>query len=324
MDQQDVLQAAIASRLGPQPEAAAQAAEAPAEANTQDMAVAAASPQNEDKAQSDKPVTYEVKFPNGESRSYTNEQLAGVLSRYPKMNAMHADMKPVFDAAEKMNLSPNEIVSRLSARMSEDNPAGPSAGPNVSQADQIGNAEASQLAEALKAWEETNAVSAPPGYAQIVQNGLEMQEAMKLMASKIANMSGAAQQVAAASAEAQAANMANSNAAVQQRIANNLNMMQQQLGLADDDAAAFEQHMIRNGLTVEDMANMDLVMQTGQNFLNEKNQPEFERLQRVQNDRAAFTEQSAGTPAASGEPPQLTQAEQTLARLTEKAMNARV
>ena len=235
------------------------------------MAVAAASPQNEDKAQSDKASHIRSQIPERREPLVHKRTTCRCPLALPKDERDAPDMKPVFDAAEKMNLSPNEIVSRLSARMSEDNPAGPSAGPNVSQADQIGNAEASQLAEALKAWEETNAVSAPPGYAQIVQNGLEMQqEAMKLVASKIANMSGAAQQVAAASAEAQAANMANSNAAVQQRIANNLNMMQQQLGLADDDAAAFEQHMIRNGLTVEDMANMDLVCNRQKLFKREK------------------------------------------------------
>ena len=322
----EVLQAAVASRLGPQAEAAAPAAEAPPpQANTQDVAVAAASPQTEASAQSDSPVSYEVKFPNGESKSFTNEQLAGVLSRYPKMNAMHADMKPVYDAAQKMGMSPQDILAKLAPRQNADNPSGPSAGPDASQADRLmGNADASQLATALKNWEDTNAVNAPPGYAQIVQNGLEMQEAIKMLAAKVQNMSGAAQQVAAATQEAQAANMENSNAAMQQRIANNLNSMQQELGLPDEDADAFQQHMAQNGLVLEDMINMDLAREAGRNFLNAKNQPEYERLQRVQNDRAAFTEQSAGTPSAGGEPPQLTEAEQTLARLTEKAMQSRV
>ncbi|MDG1414460.1 MAG: hypothetical protein P8R39_03845 [Alphaproteobacteria bacterium] len=329
---EEVLQAAVASRLGPQAEAAAQAAQAPqapqapeAQANTHEMAIAAASPQTEDNAQSETPVSYEVKFPDGNSRSFTNEQLAGVLSRYPKMNAMHADMKPVYEAAQKMNLSPEDIVARLSPRSNEDKPTAPSAGNSPSQADQIiGNEQLSQLATALKSWEDTNAVAAPPGYAQIVQNGVEMQQAIMVLADKVSNMSQGAAQVAAATQEAQMANADNSNAAMQQRIANNLNMMQQQLGLPDEDSQAFEQHMMNNGLVLEDMLNMDLALETGRNFMNAKNAPEFERLQRVQNDRSAYTEQSAGTPSASGEPPQLSQAEQTLSRLTEKAMQSRV
>ena len=86
---EEVLQAAVASRLGPQAEAAAQAAQAPqapqapeAQANTQDMAIAAASPQTEDNIQSDSPVSYEVKFPDGNSRAWRESRHNSRKERY--------------------------------------------------------------------------------------------------------------------------------------------------------------------------------------------------------------------------------------------------
>jgi hypothetical protein len=323
---EDVLQAAVASRLGPQAGAAAEAAQEPS-ANTQDVAVAAAAPVTEDTAANASPISYEVKFPDGSSRSYTNDQLAGVLTRYPKLNAERADMKPVFDRAAEMmkgGMSAADVANALSPRQGADNPSAPSSGNRPEVVSPMSNEMASQFAAQLQEWENTNAVSAPPGYAQSAQRIVELETAVKMLAGKMQNMSQAAQAVSSAAQNAQAANADQAQAAIVQRISNNLNSMQANLGLDDSEASSFEQFAAQSGYTLEDFVDPNLTMMVGQNYKNARNQPEFERLQRVQQDRAAFTEQSAGTPASAGEPPQLSPAEQTLARMTEKAMQSRM
>lgn len=340
----EILQAAVASRLGPdtaaaqaqqtaQPAQPAQPAQGqqPAAQTPEDAAQTAASPETEGDQSQKTPVIYDVDFGEGNTRRLTPEQIKATFQRYTALNSKHQGMKPVLDAVEKMiseGATPEQIAASLAQRQGNDNPSAPTdtgARPADTKVPGEGeNESGADFVRAIKQWETDNAVTAPPGYAQAAQRMMEMEQAIVLMAQSLGALQQAAQSGLGASQSVADAAQSDQQAAVAQRIGANLDAAQNRLGLDGGEAQNFMTFAAERGYTLEDFIDPQLTLTVMQDFQNASNSGEFTRLKEAHARRAAYTEVPANSPAANGVAPQLSEADQRFQRMTDKAMVGRV
>lgn len=88
--------------------------------------------------------------------------------------------------------------------------------------------------------------------------------------------------------------------AIRQTIGNNLSMAQRQMQLPDDAEQDFMQFAFARGYTIEDFIDPQLTMQVAQDFRNNMNSPEMDRLKAMAQRRQAFTGMAEGAPAMAG------------------------
>lgn len=316
--------------------ASKQLGEAPKEANApaqnatpQEQAAQVASPQTEgDKAQ-EAAVMYKIQMGDKE-RQLTPQQIASTFERYRDLNHKQAQMKPVMDLAEKMMNAggiDGQTAAKLmqasmqaytkNAQMGRNRPAQ----ENVAAPQQPSpNAQQPNLDAEFKKYEDENAISLPPGYREAAArlNAMEQRlaQGMQMMQQMNSRMGQQAQQGVQSAQQAQGDRMA----AVEQSIRNNLDRAQQAAGLPDEAVGDFQTYAGERGYTAEDFADSNLTMKVVQDFANQRNTPEFQRLKDMSARRQAFLQTQSGSPAAAPAKPQ---GDMTMARMAAKAIAAR-
>lgn len=335
MDADQVARIAARQMGAPAPEAAApQAPPKPKEAPTtaQEAAVAAFSPETEgDKTQADA-VIYNVKI-GDQDRQLSPSQIAGTYERYRDLNFKQAQMKPINDLAEMLMKrtggNPEQTAKLLqaslqaltkNAKMGNDRPKQPGVAQPVAPNQSSQNV-ATKLNEEWSKYEEENAISLPPGYRE----GFERMQRMETAMGKTMQMMQ--QVLTQAQAAGQGANASRQDAvdtreqAVMQSIRNNLDRAQQQAGLPDEAIDDFRAYALERGYTAEDFADMGLTQKVVNDFKNQMNTPEFERLREMAKRREAYLRSQSGGPTSQMAD---TGGDDTLNRLAASAMSRRM
>jgi len=259
----------------------------------QEKASAAGAPVTEADKMDASPVSYEVKFGDNDVRQLSPEQISSTFNRYRDLNYKQMQMKPVNDVAEalmgKYGADPYQVAEAMIKHAQEqEGKVGSEGNPELgTDTDSAG----------LRKWEEENAVSLPPGYAKIAQNMDALQEmqaqTQKMLQSVVAN----SQAVADAGQEAVMGAESQIQQASNQQIANNLDKVQNALGLPDEAAQDFMMFVAERGFTLEDMVDPQIALTLGQDFKNQRNSSEFDRLRSQAERRQAVTGSIGSAPA---------------------------
>lgn len=307
----DVAAMAAAAMGQPAPQPAAP--QAPKETQ-QDKAAEKGAPADEGSKSSQNPVVYEIQM-GDKTRKMTPEQISSTLQRYAALNYQNAQYKPVIDAIASLreqnpDLSPAEIAKHMASmnKAAEHNTtlgkgsenAKPAEGP--AGAAKAGDQDMDSL---LSKWENDNAASLPPGYREMMQGSGQQMAQMQAQMAQMAQM--LQRVIAQAGGTADAAKMGMQQAqntqvqAMQQQIANNLDRVQQALGLSDDKANDFMTYAAERGYTLEDFIDPQMTVMVMQDFKNNMDSPEMERMRQIAQRRQAYTG-SMGAGLPGGQP----------------------
>lgn len=313
VDPQQAAAPANPQQAAPPPQAQAPAPEAPVESD-QGKAATQGSPDTEGDAIAAEAVIYEIDFGdmdkegNKKKRNLTDQQIKSTFDRYSAMNYKNAQYKPVQDVIEQiakanpgmdMQTMAREMLNIYNAQVS--NPTMGNTQGDASGKDQTG-APPESLAGMLSKWEDDNAVALPPGYKDMLTTGAGE---MQLVKQELAKTQRALQQVLAQSqgvADAAKNQVEKSNTdkvgAVKQQIANNLDKAQAALKLPDDKADDFMLFSAERGFTLEDFIDPNLTIKVMNDFANNMNSPEMDRMKDIASRRQAYTGSLGSTPTS--------------------------
>lgn len=305
----DVAAMAAAAMGAPAPQQAAPAQQQAPKETAQDKAAEKGAPADAGSKSGDNPVIYDI--PMGDkSRKMTPEQISSTLQRYAALNYQQAQYKPVIDAIASLreanpNLTPAEIAKHMASmnKAAEHNTTLGKGSENTPPANGPASAAKSgdDMDTLLSKWETDNAASLPPGYKEMMQgNGAQLQA----MQAQMAQMAQMLQRVlGAAGGATDAAKLGMQQAqgqqvqAMQQQIANNLDRVQQALKIGDDRANDFMTYAAERGYTLEDFIDPSLTVKVMQDFKNNMDSPEMERMRAIAQRRQAYTgHMGAGVP----------------------------
>jgi len=330
-DADQVARIAAAQMGAPAPEAKPEPKEAPETA--QEKAVAAASPETEgDKSQAEA-IIYNVKIGDQE-RQLSPSQIAGTYERYRDLNFKQAQMKPVNDLAglimEKTGKSPEDAAKLMAAglkAMSKNAQMGQArpkqqgvAQPVAPQQGDAASASA-KLNEEFQKYEDENAISLPPGYQQMNSEIAEMKRMMGQMVNMNQNIMQQAMAAGQQGNQSREEAMQSRDDAIANTIRNNLDKAQQQAGLPDEALDDFRAYALERGYTAEDFVDMGLTSKVVNDFKNQMNAPEFERIREMAKRREAYLRSQSGGPTSEAAE---MGGDDTLARLAQNAMNKRM
>lgn len=318
----------------------------------QEKAQEQASPKTEGDKTRDDAVLFEVDFGEGNKRNFTPQQIKSMTERYSALNFKNQQYKPVMTVIENMrkqnpDLTPKQIADNLANMMNADGPStfgrqSEQNGDAKQQGDKQGQQRQAEpegrqglqsneeLAASLKAWEEENAASLPPGYKEMLMSGNQSQQTMAQMTQQMQAMQkmlgqvlGQARGTADAARAGVEASEQNQSRAMIRTIQNNLDTLQQRMGLPDEAAEDFMAFAGERGYTFEDFIDPGLLGRVMQDFKAQMDGPEMERIRDIHKRRQAYT-QSLGSAPSSGGPAPAAEGEGTLGRLTEKALSRKM
>ena len=300
-------EAAAAQQSGAPP----QAQKPPEKDTEQDKAAEAGSPKTEADKQGEDPVLYEIDMGDGKKRAFTPGQLKGTLERYSALNYRQAQAKPVLDLVDKIikenpGLNHRQLADKLdeiykagdkNVTLGKNAPAGSDPAPGDPGKD--GKQEAQDPMEALARWESDNAVSLPPGYKEMMQGGpamAQMQQQMMQMQQMLQAVLAQAGGTADAARQGMQQAQGQQVQAMRQQIGNNLDRVQAALKIPDDKANDFMVYAAERGYTLEDFIDPQLTIKVMQDFRNNMDSPEMERMRQIAQRRQAFTGSMGATP----------------------------
>ncbi len=287
---------------------------AKAKDSNEDIASATASPITEADKMSAEAVVYEIDMGDGkEKRKLTPQQISSTMQRYAKLNYQNSQLKPVNDLVGKIltanpNMQPKDVATTLEnvLKASKKNPE-----MGNTKGEKSGDSPKENMNDQLSKWAKDNAVSLPPGYEQMVSGNADGMNAMTQKMNRLEQMLGQVLATSQGNVDAARAGMDTANSmqsnAMQKQIANNIDRVQQMLGLPDEAASDFPMFMAERGYTMEDMVDPNLAMKVMTDYKNNMNSPELERLKGIATKRAAFTGSLGGTPSVDGNAPAPTQ-----------------
>lgn len=298
------------AKLGvPSPQAAPQAAPPPQPAPETDMekAAKAGAPVTEGDQSQESPVMYRVKFGDNDERELTPDQIKGVFNRYAQLNDVHTQMRPVLAMTAKVlrdnpGMTPEGMVEAMVALANRHNPqmGGEDERPNTEKKPVQS---ADDVSKQFEAWEKENAASLPPGYKDLFSGTSAMQQQMQQMMAMMQQVLGRTAGMTDASRAAAQDARTQTIQARQQRIANNLNAVQQKLNLTDDNFGDFRAFAAERGYDMSDFLDPMLTLRVANDFKNALQSGEMSRLKEIHARRQAFTGAAAAPPsAASGKP----------------------
>ncbi len=285
-------------------EAPAPPPEAKAKDSNEDKASSKASPTTEGDKMNAEAVVYEIDMGDGKKRNMTPKQISSTMQRYAALNYQNANLKPVNDLVAKiLKANPSMTTSDVAGTLENVLKASKK---NASMGNTKGETPAKagepSMQEQMTKWAEENAISLPPGYEQMMTGN---QAGMNTMNGRMARLEQMLSQVLARSqgnVDAAKSTMDNANnmqiQAMQKTIANNIDRVQQQLGLPDEAAQNFPVFMAERGYTMEDLIDPGLTIKLMQDYKNNLNSPEMERLVEIAKKRSAFTGSLGNTPAS--------------------------
>jgi hypothetical protein len=313
------------------------APQAPMEETTQDKAADVASPQTEGDKIAAEAIIYEVDFGekdeegNKKKRPLTDNQIKATFERYSAMNHKNAQYKPVQDVMEQIakanpNMSMDDMAKNMIAIYNSQvsNPTmGNTQGERPQKAGQPNQPQQGGLDQVLSKWEEDNAISLPPEYKNLIVGG---QSEMQVMKQQLAQTQRALQQVLsqsqgvadAAKSQVQASTT-DKVGAIKQTIANNLDKVQQALRLPDDKGNDFMVFAAERGFTLEDFVDERLTAKVMNDFKNNMDSPEMERMRDIASRRQAYTGSMGSTPSSS--PAATPDGETTFDKMSARIMN---
>jgi len=332
---EEQLQRLTAQRLGeapaaPPPPPPAPPANTEAPPTTGEKAADVASPQTEgDKANQD-PVIYQMKI-NGKDRDLSQKQIEETFGRYRDLNYKQMTNAPINQVAEQLmkasGASPDQVAKLISAsvkaftknaQMGNTRPKQ----QNVAEPKQPSpKATQPNLNAEFAKYEDENAISLPPGYREGLDRINRMENQLKQGVTMMNNILNQSKGNAAMGMQAAQSANVDRNTAIKNTIANNLDKAQQANGLPDGDGQAFMAYAGERGYTMEDFVDSRLVNKIVSDFKNEKNTPEFNRLQGMAKRRESFlkSQKTAPTSTMASKPK-----DDMMERLTAKGIASRL
>jgi hypothetical protein len=306
---------------GPQGGPPAPSASDPQQATSSDAAASKGSPTTEGDKVAAAPMTYTVNI-GGQDRQLTDGQIAGTFERYRELNHRQASRGKVNGIIDKMmanhpDMSQDQMASRLEAmylaevknaqlgqpdarREAPDNNEG--AVNNVQMSQNL-----SQVQQDIEKWESDNAISLPPMYKNMLGSVGQGQQGMNEMRQQLAQMQNTLRQVLGAGAgQAQASKEGMQQAQQAQRdasqkgIANNIDKVQQHLGLPDEAGDDFLAFATERGYSIEDFGDINLAFNVMNDFKNNMDRPAADHAMNVAENRLAYTGGLASAPSAGG------------------------
>lgn len=274
-------------------------------------AVAAASGEGVDDKMSAEAIMYEIDMGDGNMRKLSPSQISGTMNRYRDLNYKHQQMSPVMRVIEQAikgghAKDPKDAAEKLAAMMKagESNPTLGDDGKAVQRPGEQANGGtadggSANAVDALKQWEEENAISLPPGFREMAKSGERMASMEGLLKQIIAQ----GQQVGGEAAKSQVEARAEREAAMKARTGNVLNAVSSHVGLKPDQAEDFNIFAMERGYTVDDFHDPELTLRVMTDFKNSMGTEEFEHLKRVAAKRQAYTgsiPQAGGAASADG------------------------
>ena len=334
-DQMAAMVDTIASkRMGVDPQQAAPAPQAatppatepPKNDSAQDKAAEKGSPETEGDKMGADAIIYEVEFGENDSRKLTPQQIKSTFERYSALNYKNAQYKPVMDLVEQiMRENPGMNSKQMADAMNNiyrAQQANPTMGNTKGEKSGDAPPQANDLDSMLKKWEDENAASLPPGYKDMLvgqnQSMAAMQQQLAQTQQMLRQVMAQSQGVADAAKQGAQQGQQQQIGAVRQQIANNIDRVQQALGLPDEKANDFMVFAAERGYTMEDFVDPSLTIRVMQDFKNNMDSPEMERMRAIAQRRQAYTGSLGSTPtagAAGSEP-----AESTFDRFASSAM----
>ena len=315
------LERMIARELGAEKpaEAAPKAPKKPPEPSeeptVQEKAAKQASPKTEGDKQQEEAVMYAVKM-GDQTRNLTPQQIAGTFERYKDLNFKNQQMAPINKWVESLmnptngkKYSPEQVAKFLEAgakamtknvTMGEQRPqnAGVATGGPPKQPSSMQR----NMSDEFNKYEDENAISLPPGYREAAERMNRMEQQIQAQNVAMQQMMQGAQG-AAQMGQQSAKNAQNDRAtAIRNTIANNLNAAQQANGLSDSDAKAFMAYAGERGYTAEDFADKGLTDMVVADFKNNRNSPEFNRLQDMAKRRQSYLASNTPSGGAANAP----------------------
>ena len=285
-------------------------------------------------------VIYEIEWgkpgEDGEqkTRKLTPEQIKSTFDRYSALNYDNAQYKPVMDVIRQYiqanpGMSPNQLADTLQnlAKADQHNPTmGNTDGDKSGDYDKTAALEAGDMDAILAKWEEDNAASLPPGYKEMLAGGPDVEALQRQLAQTqqmVQQLLGAAEGTARAAKEGNEWAQGRETSAIRQTIANNIDKVQAALNLPDDKANDFMVFAAERGYTMEDFVDPQLTIKVMQDFKNNMDSPEMERMLAIAQRRQAYTGSLGSTPSASPSTEMAEGGGSTLDRLTSSAMARR-
>tara|TARA_R110001592_G_scaffold306964_1_gene580064 strand:- start:31 stop:1053 length:1023 start_codon:yes stop_codon:yes gene_type:complete len=299
----------IASNAMGVPPVATPAVEKPKD-TTADKVAAKGSPETEADKMTAEAIIYEVDFGdtdkegNKTNRKLTPQQIKSTFDRYSAMNYKNAQYKPVMDVIESyMKANPNASPSKVAEELTNIVKAGEPNAQFGRDADTAPAKSNEDLSKSLSKWEEDNAASLPPGYKEMMLTNTDgmsemkksIAETQKMLQMVLANSQG----VADAGKAAMEVGNTNQINAVRQQIGNNIDRVQQSLGLPDSAADDFMLFAAERGFTMEDFVDPAMTLKVMTDFKNNMNSPEMERMKAIASRRQAYTGSLGSTPNAT-------------------------
>lgn len=299
-----VIDAIASNKLGAPPAAAAPAAAPPqgmappqapqakpaAPASPSEKASETASPATEADRMRENPVTFEFEH-QGSKRTMSPEQISSLLDRYSTLNYQNMQNKPILDLVgalrkQNPNMSAKDIADRMMNLAS--------GGQQVTKQDaKDANKEPENLEQALAKWEKDNAASLPPGYKEMIMSGGKQNQAIMSQLAQTQRMLQAVLAQSQGVADAAKAGMQGGNdartQAIRGAISNNLDAAQAKLQLPDDKANEFMIFAAERGYSMEDFIDPNLTLMVMNDYKNNMNAPEMERLRGIHSRRQAWT-----------------------------------
>lgn len=274
----------------------------------QDKAAETGSPETEGDKIVAEAIVFEMDMGDGKKRPLTEQQIQGTFDRYKKLNYQQMQMKPVNDVLvqlmQRTGKGPKEMAEMLKnvEAAAQSNPTmgnteGDKSGPPYDKSNP------QDMDAQLAKWEEDNAATLPPMYREAM---MQSTQGTAAMAEKMNRMEQMLQMVLAksegnvqAAREGMAAGQQQQADAIQRTIGNNLDRVQQSLGLSDDKANDFKIFAAERGYTMEDFVDPRLTYKVMADFKNNMNSDEMERMRQIASRRQAFTGSLGSTPSAS-------------------------
>ena len=294
------------------------------ENTAEDTASETGSPETEGDRMRDDAILYEVAFDQEgkDVRKLTPQQIKSTFERYSALNYENAQYKPVRSLIQKIQQAnpgakPEQIANYLESmiKAQKSNPTmgnreGKQPGDGVPgsgmtpHTGQPANTP-EELEAQLSKWEEENAAALPPGYKEMMMGQSQGGQTVQQLQRQVAQMGQMLQQVLAQSqgvADAARSGMQQGqqtqSEAIKRQIGNNLDRVQQHLGLPDESANDFMVFAGERGFTLEDFIDPQMALRVMTDFKNQQSSPEMERMREMAKRRQAYTGSLGSTPSA--------------------------
>jgi len=220
-------------------------------------------------------------------------------------------MKPVLDFAEQLmgaakekgrDVSPEQFVKGLQRAFQKNAQFGKGTNTEKTPEGKVDTPynNASLDDDALKRWEDENAVSLPPAYKESFAQLKSMQGDNAQLKALLKQLVSGQKDIAKGAKQGLETAASSQESSQKQRIINNLNQAQSSLGLPDQSDNDFFNFAYDRGYTIEDFMDPKLTLHVAQDFKNNMNTPEIERLREIATRRQAFTGTVDSAPSAGG------------------------